>query len=291
MESIALNWDDSRVFLTLARTGTLTAAAQQLNIGIATLSRRIERFEQALGIALFIRSQTGYELTEEGLALVASAEQMEAAMFGFCKQALETAVAGTVRLATAENLATKLVLPQLGKLKQKHPELNIEIVTDIRTANLHRHDADLALRMTKPTQGNVSFRRIGTLGYGLYQSNQMSDTLTLDPANAIGWDSHYQDLPAAKWLKQALNDTTPALTCTTVATQLAACKAGLGLAVLPHIVTHNEAIRCVRDLPDLTQSIYLVMHSDLNHSKRVRCVADFLIELVEQADHALKHSI
>lgn len=291
MENSKLNWDDSRVFLALARSGTLTAAAQQLELGIATLSRRIERFEKALGIALFIRSQTGYELTEEGLVLVAHAEQMEAAMLGFSMQALDTAISGTVRLATAENLATQLILPNLAQLRQQHPELNLEIVTDIRTANLHRHDADLGLRMTRPTQGNVTFRRIGELRYGLYQSSQLSETLTLDPHNAIGWDHHYQDLPAAKWLSHALHSATPALRCTSVATQLAACKAGVGITVLPQIVATNEPIRCVKTLPELTQPIYLVIHSDLHHSKRVRCVADFLVGLVEQSDFALDRSI
>ena len=283
---MALNWDDSRVFLALARTGTLTAAAQQLGIGIATLSRRIERFERALGVALFIRSQTGYELTEEGLTLVAHTEQMEAAMLGFSKQALDTAISGTVRLATAENLATKLILPNLSQLKQQHPELNIEIVTDIRTANLHRHDADIALRMTKPTQGHVSFRRVGTLSYGLYQALE-GPTIELTPETAIGWDSHYQDLPVAVWLNQAFEGKAPALTTTSVATQLAACKAGLGIAVLPDLVTIDETVRCVKTLPELCQPIYLVLHNDLRHSKRIRCVADFLTELIEQPLTAL----
>tara|TARA_B100001105_G_scaffold252889_1_gene245384 strand:- start:1445 stop:2125 length:681 start_codon:yes stop_codon:yes gene_type:complete len=164
-------WDDTRAFLAVARCGTLSAAAQNLNVGIATLSRRIERLESALKLPLFVRQQSGYELTEDGAELIEKAEALEAAAHAFAVGAdTQAQMSGHVRLATAENVATELILPELPAFRAQYPDLLVELVTDISTANLHRRDADLALRMVRPERGNVTLRALGTLGYGLYCS-------------------------------------------------------------------------------------------------------------------------
>ncbi|WP_280554799.1 LysR family transcriptional regulator, partial [Halomonas sp. 25-S5] len=130
-------WDDTRTFLAVARHGTLSGAALELNLGIATLSRRIERLEAALELPLFVRQQSGYQLTEEGADLVEKAEALEAAAVAFSSGAsVQAQMTGTVRLATAENLATGLILPALPEFRAQYPELSVEIVTDISTANL-----------------------------------------------------------------------------------------------------------------------------------------------------------
>lgn len=278
-----LNWDDVRVFLALARTGTLTRAAQDLEIGIATLSRRIERLENALGSKLFMRSQTGYRLTEEASVLLASVEQMESMMLAFSAQAHSMDIEGSVKLATAENLASHLILPNLAQLTERYPKLSLELVTDVRTANLHRQDADLALRMIKPTRGNLTSQRLGTLGYGLYgkSSLERGDKVVLHSNNSIGWGSDYQDLPAAKWLAQQLNGGIPTITTTSLATQVAACREGLGFAVLPHLIAAQAGLTCVQTIPDIAQNIYLVLHADLRQTLRVRAVADFVMDLVQ----------
>lgn len=75
-----LNWDDTRLFLALARHGTLSGAARELGIGLATISRRVERMEHALGLPLFLRHQNGYDLTDQGAALLPRAEAVEQAL-------------------------------------------------------------------------------------------------------------------------------------------------------------------------------------------------------------------
>ncbi|MEP2424934.1 MAG: LysR family transcriptional regulator, partial [Tateyamaria sp.] len=143
-------WDDIRAFLAVARAGTLSGAAAALGVGIATVSRRVERLERAIGQPLFARHHSGYRLTEDGSSLIERAEEMEANALALATGSRhEAAVSGTVRLATAENLATGLILPALGSLKAQYPRLSLEIITDIATANLHRRDADIALRMVK----------------------------------------------------------------------------------------------------------------------------------------------
>lgn len=119
-------WDDARAFLAVARQGTLSGAASELSLGIATLSRRIERLEKALNLPLFVRQQTGYQLTDEGAGLVERAEALEAAAAAFAYGvATHAQMAGKVRLATAENLAAGLILPALPEFRRQYLELRL----------------------------------------------------------------------------------------------------------------------------------------------------------------------
>ena len=171
-EKEQMNWDDAKIFLAIAREGTLSAASKLLKLGIATTSRRLERLEEALGIRLFTRDQLGYKLTDEGSALISQAEALEQAGFAFSNAAHKKneSVMGHVCLATAQGLADHLIIPALPSLTGANPNLTIEIVTGVSTVNLHRRDADIALRMVRPERGNVRIRKLGTLGFGLYAS-------------------------------------------------------------------------------------------------------------------------
>lgn len=283
-------WDDLRVFLAVARAGTLSSAAAQLHLGLATVSRRIERLEGDIGRPLFWRQQTGYRLTEDGAALRERAEEMEAAALSLTSELRHPPeVSGHVRLATAENLATDLILPALPRLTERYPLLLLEIVTDIAPVNLHRRDADLALRMLRPERGNVTQQRLGRLGYGLYGAPAYVATRRVgrdggshDRDRFIAWSDTRAHLPAARWLERLLQDRAPALITTSLTTQLAACVAGLGLAVLPHFLARPRGLVCVnRDL-GIDQSIWLITQADLAQSRRVQAVADFCRALVRE---------
>lgn len=285
-----LVWDDIRAFLAIARAGTLSGAAGRMGLGLATVSRRIERLEGAVGQPLFVRHQSGYRLTEDGTALIERAEEMEAAALSLAAGLRqEASVSGTVRLATAENLATGLILPKLGRLRAEYPQLTLEIVTDIATVNLHRRDADIALRMVKPDRGNVSLQRLGTLGYGLYGApryisarSSVTDASAFDADDFIGWSETHANLSAAQWIERVLKGRAPAVTTTSLATQITACASGLGLAVLPHFLVRPHDLICLDADLGIDQSIWLVTQSDLAQSRRVRAVADFLRDIVKE---------
>ncbi len=283
---VQLIWDDAHVFLTVARTGTLTAAARELGGGVATASRRIERLEAVLGVPLFFRHQTGYRLTDEGTALLPRAEAMEAAALGLAGGAEAAAeAAGRVRLATAENLANTLVIPSLPQLMATHPRLTVDILTDVASVNLHRREADLALRMVRPEAGHVACRKLGTLGFGLYGSpaymkGRASPADDLSRDAFIGWSETRADLPAARWIEHVLAGRPPMLTTSSLAGQLSAAEAGLGLAVLPHFLARPRRLMAMEIDPGCDQEIWLVIHADLASSRRVRVVADHLAALV-----------
>lgn len=294
MENGKMVWDDLRVFLAVSRSGSLSAASEALSLGIATVSRRIERLETALGQPLFLRHHTGYRLTDDGSALIERAEEMEAVARSL-DAALPSApeVSGTVRLATAENLATALILPALPRLRHDHPNLVLDIATDIATVNLHRRDADIALRMVKPDRGNVSLQRLGTLGYGLYAAPAYMDRrgpgpVDLEKDDLIAWADSHSHLPSAQWIERALRGRAPAVLTTSLAAQVMACSSGLGLAVLPHLLATPRGLTCLDADLGVDQGIWLVTQSDLMSSRRVQVVADFLREVVAEARDALE---
>ncbi|AIX75816.1 MAG: LysR family transcriptional regulator [Mixta calida] len=288
-----VHWDDARIFLAVARCGTLSGAAESLKIGIATLSRRLDRLEGALGVPLFTRHQTGYRLTDDGEALLERAERLEQAGLAFGDTSgAESGVTGRVRLATAENLANPLIVPSLGALFAQHPALRVEVVSGLNTVNLHRRDADLAVRMVRPEAGNLTIKRLGTLGFGLYGS---ADYLSARRVSApfvdddfIGWAETHHHLPAAKWVQRILRGRPCRLETNTLSAQLAAASAGAGLAVLPHFLARQAGLRCLMSGLGVDQPIWLVMQADLAHSRRVRVVADHLIELFTVQATALR---
>lgn len=285
-----IQWDDARVFLAIARAGTLSGAAIALEAGVATVSRRLDRLEAALGVPLFSRHQSGYRLTDDGEALLEQAEALEHAGQAFGEAAQQQGqVAGCVRLATAENLANALIVPSLPKLFATHPGLRVEIVSGVQTVNLHRRDADLAVRMLKPEAGNVTIKRLGTLGFGLYGARGYldarsagADAATFDEDSFIGWTESHSHLPAAKWIARMLQGRPCQMQANTLSAQMAAAKAGIGLAVLPHFLARQAGLVCL--LPELgaDQPIWLAIHANLAHSRRVRAVADHLIHLFEK---------
>lgn len=291
-----MQWDDARIFLAIARAGSLSGASAALGLGVATVSRRLDRLESALAMPLFSRHQSGYRLTADGQALLAPAEALEQAAQALGDAAQSQAqVAGVVRLATAENLANPLIAPSLVPLFARHPGLRVQLVSGVQTLNLHRRDADLAVRMTQPEAGHLTIRRLGTLGFGLYGSagyvqgraggNGSAGTQGSDPFEGdafIGWDDNHAHLPAARWMARALHGRPCRLETNTLSAQLAAAQAGLGLAVLPHFLARQAGLVCVEPQLGADQPIWLAMHADLAHSRRVRAVADHLIELFER---------
>lgn len=176
----------------------------------------------------------------------------------------------------------------------RYPKLSVDLVTDIRTVNLHRRDADPALRMVKPERGHVTLQRLGTLGYGLYASQAYmdrracsSDGADHDADDFITWDETHAHLPAARWVESQMQGKSPALTTSSLATQVSACSAGLGLAVLPHLLARPHDLICLNAELGVDQAIWLVTQPDLLQSRRVQTVAEFCRKTVQRHREAL----
>jgi len=287
-----MNWDDVRIFLSVARKGSLTAAAQALDMSPSSVGRHIENLEVQLGARMFIRSQTGYALSDAGLAIVLDAERAEGALDAVQRKVpgVVDAVSGTVRIAMPDNFATYLILPEIAAFRRRHQDLLLEIVTNVSVANLTRREADIGLRLIRPDSGNFVITRVGSMATALYAAHAYLEEHPFDPAgrgeghSAISWDEAFGSLKAATWLAEALPGVSPALRTTTLQSQLAACAGGAGLAVLPCLL--GDAVPELKRLrePDAVfkQDIWLVTHRDIRETARVSATVEFLRTVVHR---------
>ncbi|UKJ76247.1 LysR family transcriptional regulator [Azospirillum brasilense] len=270
-----LNWDDLRIFLELARTGSLSAAARALRISHATVGRRVAALEEGLGRSLVDRRADGYSLTADGEAVFALADGMDERALAILRQVSSQAgLTGTVRLTTTQALADRFLMPRLGPFRVRHPGIDLEVTVDNRSLSLARREADVAIRLARPQRGDLIARRLATMGYGLVAAAGAPDTV-------IGYDEALADLPEAVWLARHMAGRRVAFRSNSLQTQLAAAKAGFGVALLPSWLTAGEPdlvpVPC--DAPPLEREVWLVLHPDLRDVPRVRAVIEHLVAL------------
>jgi DNA-binding transcriptional LysR family regulator len=272
-----LNWDDVRYFLEVARQGKLTAAARVLQVEHSTVSRRVGALEHQLGLRLFDRLPRSWNLTSEGEQLLAYARRIEDEALALGRAAMGAGtLRGTVRISAPPVVASHFIVPRLGALRRRWPGIALELIGEARHANLFRREADLALRLSRPEEPGLAARSLAQIEYGLYAA----------PA--------WLERPAGEWefigYEDKLAGTRPfALRSNDLAALHQACRAGLGLALLPHFLARDDASLAVVDghAAVLSRPIWLAIHPDVRRSPRVKAVAEALTELFAQHAPAL----
>ncbi|MET3135509.1 DNA-binding transcriptional LysR family regulator [Oxalobacteraceae bacterium GrIS 1.11] len=281
-------WDDIRFFLALAREGSLSGAARALKVEHSTVARRVDAVEQALDLRLFDRLPRGWQLTPEGEALCAQAQKMEDEALAFGRAALGvSALRGTVRVSAPPVLASHFLAPRLAALQRRWPGIELELIGETRDANLARSEADLALRLTRPSAPGLMARAVGELGFGLYGT---PDCLRREAQEwvMLGYGDSLRQTPAGQWLEKLTRARPCALRSNDFATLHQGARAGLGLALLPHFLgADDERLLRAPGVPGPPpRKLWLVLHPDLRRSPRVRAVADAIVELLAQ-EHTL----
>jgi len=279
------DWDDLRILLAIGREASLTGAARRLGVNETTVGRRLARAEQHLGARLFERTGGRLLPTGAGDRVLEAAERMELAM-----QAATSAVAGTdalvaglVRVTTVPLLAHHLLLPALPALLSAHPGLRVELVAESRNLSLTRRDADIALRLARPTSDSRAIaRRIGGLDYAVYGP---ALTAAAD-LPWVGYGEEMADLPQARWIAErvaAQSGTARAAGLAPVTVNdgegiLQAVRNGLGRSLLPMAIADliPGLARLDTGPPVLTRELWLLVHPELRDLTRVRVVLDWL---------------
>jgi DNA-binding transcriptional LysR family regulator len=288
----ALDWEDLRFFLALARLGSLSAAARSLGVNHATVSRRVVALEQRLGADLFARRPTGYALTGRGEHVLAAAAMMENGAARIARAgpgADPTLLTGLVRLTTTPSVAEAFLLPRMGSLRADYPGIDIELVADRRQMSLSRHETDLALRLGRPADSALVGQRLATLSFGLYASPEVAALHGAAPAGApfISFDDSGALLPEAVWLREALPDARIALRANGQMAQAAAARAGLGVAPLPHFLAADDPQ--LRPLPFPSapppRDLWLLSRQNGDRAEHVRAVKQWLVELFRAERH------
>ncbi len=293
-----MNWNDVRYFLAVSRHGGLTGAAKELKVSPSTVARRIEMLEEALRTRLFERRTDGYELTESGRSMATKATAIEASMSEMAGDFADDdgRISGTVRLVTVETLAHHLIIPKLHFLRDRHPDLALGVAVNASFARLPQREADIGLRLCRPESGNFIVKRVGTFALGLYASKDYlarqslsQTTLPIEAHDIIGWSDPLSFIAVPKALRTWTNGSNATLTVDSMAATLLALKAGHGLGVLPCIIggADEHLIRVMPELCHQDESIWLVVHDDIRHTRRVRTVCDFLEAVVKEQQSQL----
>ena len=288
-----MEWDDLKYFLAVARSGSLTEAGQTLKTSASTVSRRISVLEKRLGAHLFDRKSSGYALTESGIEIRRKAEDVEAAALSVERAALgrDMHPTGVVRVTASDDIAANLIAPHLGTFQALYPDISLEIIAQMELADLTRREADIALRGARPTRGHFVVRRAGTWPFGLYASRNYAETRHLKPGlsdlsgvEIITWTKQWSHLRGGPWFAEYARGAKVALASDSRRVHHAACKAGLGVAILPCVLADKESdLICL--LPPkkvLSLPLWLVVHRDLARTARVRAVMEFLFETVSK---------
>ncbi|MDU9394110.1 LysR family transcriptional regulator [Pseudomonas sp. zfem002] len=287
-----MNWNDARVFLALARQQTLRGAAREMNVDQATVSRRIAAMEHALGSTLFLRTASGYQLTEVGESVLEIAERMEVSAIELVRRAQgqDRALSGEVRVTTTDSLAVDFVIPAVARLHARHPQVRITLNSSSDLLNLSRRDADIAIRTLKPDNPDLVVRRLASWPMGLFAAQAYLDAHG-EPARGTAFAGH--DLVMYEpWLQDAqaslagepIGAGRIVMTGNTSILVRSALKAGIGLGEIPLYMGQQDGL--VRLWPECQRSkpyeVWMVTHGDFRHTARIRAVIDALVQAFEE---------
>lgn len=275
-------WDDLRVFLAVARTGSLSGAAKALGVNHSTVFRRINAFENALGVRLFERLPTGYALSVAGEEMQASAARVEREIervdLRITGQDLK--LEGTLVVTTTDTIIENFLAPHLLAFRRAYPGIRLDLVIDNQNINLSKRQADIAVRPTRNPPESLVGRRIAGIAFAPYAAKSYMKDRTPD-LGALDWlavDESLAHLSAAKWFRDTLPDATVVLRANSLLGLLHTCAAGLGAATLGCFMgdTHKNLVRLADPIPDAATALWLLTHEDLRHTGRVRAFMDFM---------------
>jgi DNA-binding transcriptional LysR family regulator len=294
------DWSHFRAFLAVLRDGTLSGAARELGLTQPTLGRQIAELEHRLGTALFVRSQRGLAPTDAARDIAPYAQAMAAAAGSMLRAASGGAsdAAGVVRITASEIIGAEVLPSLLAEFRRAHPGIIVELVLSNRVEDLLRGEADIAVRMARPSQQALVARQIGEVRLGLYAHRlylkhapaPKSVAALLRDHALIGFD---QGTPFLRQLLAGMPITRNhfALRTDSDLAYLAAVRAGFGIGFVQQGIARRDP-KLVAILPDevsLPLDMWLVLHEDLRASRRLRLMMDHLAKGLGEYVALAKH--
>lgn len=288
----SFDWDDLRYFLAVVQAGTVSGAARRMGVDHATIIRRIDALERAMGAKLFERSPRGYFITQNGERLLPSAEgiQDEARKIGRELLVSSHGVAGVVRISTLEGFGNFFLASHLPQFARKYPNLAIELLTLQQIVALSRREADIAISL-KPIDTGRFFREKLT-DYALYvygsksyleSHPKISDPEDLRDHAFCGYIDDLVFVRGLDYLDEIGKGVRAQLQSSSLHAQTEAACAGYGLCVLPAFIASLRP-QLVPVLPDqirLLRSYWFIANADVIASPRVQAAKRFMNEIVE----------
>lgn len=284
-----LDWTYIRSFLAVAETGSLTAAAKRLGQSQPTLGRHIKSVESDLGLELFKRVPDGFQLTEAGLALLEPARNMARASAQLANLASgqDSQLSGTVRI-TASIVVSHYLLPDiLAQIMLSEPDIEIELVPSDTTESLVYREADIAIRMYRPTQLDVITRKIAEQPIAMYASKDLLERLgqpeSFDDFATfpfVGFDRTETIIHTMRDLGIEVDRHFFSIRCDEQAAYWELVRAGCGIGAMQTVIgdadPRVEKLTLQPDLPSLP--VWLASNETSYRTRRVKRIWDLLSE-------------
>ncbi len=278
----SIDWDDVRYFLAVGRGGSVRAAAERLGVNHATVLRRIAQLEQRLGAQVFEKRPSGYRLTAAGEEVVEFAEQMEASSHQLEARVFgrDQSARGLLRITLPPFLAN-LLMPDLADFAQRHPDIEIEILSTGEVANLTNREADVAIRFVvdrKALPLNLHGLMGPQLAGGVYVSRDLLARWRVGATGPIR-PIVINDHGVPDWVSAGeIKATGAPFRAPDAEVQLAAVRQGLGMTRLPCFVGDADPLltRAPGIAPRLNGALWMLTQGETRNTKRVRLFIDFV---------------
>lgn len=279
-----MEWSDVRIFLAVARTGTLGAAARSLHLSHPTIGRRLRALEEATGQVLFQRTADGFVLTEEGLGILPLAEQIEEGALAMERRLAgkQRTLDGTLRVTSADWFGAYVLPPVLAEYAASYPLVEIEVLTGTRLFNLAQREADVAFRIVPFEEQDTVQRRLLRMRYGVYVATAGPDPVVGDGSGIrlITPDTFSGTFPDTAWLREMFPNAGVALQSNNRNIKAQMCAMGMGIAVLPRPL--GDQINGIRRLElgvePPHREIWMGYHRDLRRLNRLRAFVDLAVK-------------
>ncbi|GGH28876.1 transcriptional regulator [Alsobacter metallidurans] len=294
----SLDWDKVRIFYTAADAGSFTHAGDALGLSQSAVSRQVGALERDLAVPLFHRHARGLILTEQGEQLFRTAKEMMLKLEATRARLTDSREKpnGDLRVTTTLGLGANWLTPRLGEFLDLYPEVKLQVLLTDDELDLSMREADVAIRLRQPVQGDLIQRRLFTVHFHAYASQdyikgrgQPKDVTDLEEHRILTYGgetpSYLQDV---HWLttvgRDAKHPRQAALTVNNITALKRACEKGIGIAVLPDYLIEPESglvqVLTGDDMPALDS--YLVYPEEMKNVARVQVFRDFLVSKAQR---------
>lgn len=293
-----MDWDKLRIFHSVADAGSFTHAGETLNLSQSAVSRQIGALEEGLGVMLFHRHARGLILTEQGETLYRTAHDVSARLA--MTEAMITDAAekprGELKVTTTVGFGSTWLTPRIREFTEHYPDVTLHLILDDRELDLGMREADIAIRMHEPVQGDLVKRKLVRVHRHIYASPEyLSRNGT--PATIEDLADHKlivygEEAPTVlvdvNWLltlgdKGGKKRLKPTLKVNNIYGTLLAVESGVGIAGLPDYIVqgHSRVTRIIPEVEGPAFDTFFVYPEELRHSKRVAIFRDFLVRKVQ----------
>jgi len=280
-----INWDNLRYVLMVANKGSISAAARELEVNRSTVLRRIDIFQQDLNCRIFDRGASGYVLTPEAEKMIDAAREVESTLFNMQRQIAghELKLEGELRVTTTDTFMLSLLGPRLASFQRAHRHIVVEVMVTNNLLDLHRRDADVAIRPIRVPDPGLVGRRLMDVEFGVYATSELLrevDPQRVFEARWIGFVDSLLRTPIGAWFSAAVDAERVCLRCDSFVAVRVAAECGIGLALLPRLLGDSSPVLrpLAIDVAELTVGLWALAHPDLVRSARVHAFIEHLAQ-------------